>query len=194
MRARGFWAGWRDWPAAVVGVWRRSMQVRVVALTLALSGTAVLIIGLTISYTVAANLFQSQLNQVLTLSAQANNTADSILQSSDASDASAVQSVMNSTLRSITATATTDLVAVYRVPGQESSPLAPQDRVASGLANAISGDLRAQVQANPGGQFWQSVQLRSGTGELVPGVVVGSQITLPSTAGSYELYMGYRLT
>ena len=67
------------------------MQLRVVSLTLALAGTAVLIIGLIISYTVAANLFQSQLTQVLTLSAQATNTASAILQSSDASDASTVQ-------------------------------------------------------------------------------------------------------
>lgn len=194
MSARDFWRGWRDWPARFRALWRRSMQLRVVSLTLALSGTAVLIIGLIISYTVAANLFQSQLNQVLTLSAQATSTANSILQSSDASDASAVQSVMNSTLRSITATAATDLVAVYRVPGQESSPLAPQDRVASGLADVITPDLRAEVQANPDQQFWQSVQLRTSDGKVVPGVVVGSQILLPSTAGDYELYLGYRLT
>ena len=194
MTARTFWAGWRDWPARLRALWRRSMQLRVVSLTLALAGTAVLIIGLIISYTVAANLFQSQLTQVLTLSAQATNTASSILQSSDASDASTVQSVMNSTLRSITSTATTDLIAVYRVPGQESSLIAPQDRVASGLSDAITPELRAKVQADPQGQYWQSVELRSATGALVPGVVVGSQITLPSTAGSYELYLGYRLT
>ena len=170
------------------------MQLRVVSLTLALAGTAVLIIGLVISYTVAANLFQSQLNQVLTLSAQATSTANSILQSSDASDATAVQSVMNQALRSITATATTDLVAVYRVPGQESSAIAPQDRVTSGLGEAISAQLRAEVQSSPDQQFWQSVQLRTSSGTMVPGVVVGSQILLPSTAGSYELYLGYRLT
>lgn len=170
------------------------MQLRVVTLTLGLAGTAVLIIGLVISYTVAANLFQSQLTQVLTLSAQATSTATSILQSSDASDASTVQSVMNSTLRSITATATTDLVAMYRVPGQESSLIAPQDRVTSGLGEVITPELRAKVQGDPQGQFWQSVQLRTTSGSIVPGVVVGSQVTLPSTAGSYELYLGYRLT
>ena len=171
------------------------MQVRVVAITLSLAGTAVLIIGLVISYSVAGNLFQSQLNQVLTLSAQATNTANSILQSSDASDASAVQSVMNSTLRSIATTASTDLVAVYRVPAQESSPLAPQDRVASGLSgDVISANLRAKVQANPDQQFWQSVQLRTASGSYEPGVVVGSTVRLPSTAGTYELYLGFPLT
>ncbi|MFM6973915.1 MAG: MtrAB system histidine kinase MtrB [Agromyces sp.] len=185
---------WRDWPEQLRALWRRSMQLRVVTSTLALAGTAVLIIGLVMSYTVAANLFQTQLNQVLTLSAQATSTADSILQSSDASDATGVQAVMNSTLRSITATATTDLVAIYRVPGQEYSPVAPQDRVASGLADAITAELRAKVQASPNQQFWQSVRLRTSGGQWVPGVVVGSQIMLPSTAGGYELYLGYRLT
>lgn len=185
---------WRRAPRLLAERWRQSMQLRVVALTVALAGTAVLVIGLIMSLTVAANLFQTQLNQVLTLSAQATNAANAILQSSDASDATAVQSVMNSTLRSITATATTDLVAVYRVPGQESSPIAPQDRVASGISAAISPELRTKVQASPGAQYWQSVSLRSASGKTVPGVVVGSQITLPSTAGVYELYLGYPLT
>lgn len=195
MSARDFWRDWRSWPSRARQLWRRSMQVRVVALTLALAGTAVLIIGLIISYSVAANLFQSQLNQVLTLSAQTTSAANQVLTASDASDASAVQSVMNSTLRTIASTSGTDLVAIYRVPGQDSSPLAPQDRIASGLAGSvITDDLRSKVQANPDGQFWQSVQLRDSSGKTVPGVVVGSTIRLPSTAGSYELYLGYPLT
>ena len=176
-------------------LWRRSMQVRVVSLTLALAGSAVLIIGLVISYTVASNLFQSQLNQVLTLSAQATNTANAILQSSDAADASGVQSVMNSTLRSIATTASTDLIAVFRAPDQDSSALAPQDRVASALSgDVISEELRAKVQAHPDQQFWQSVQLRATGGAAEPGVVVGSTIRLPSTAGVYEVYLGFPLT
>ncbi len=170
------------------------MQIRIVALTLALAGTAVLLTGFAISYTVAASLFNSQLSQVLNLSAQATNTANSILESSDAADPSAVQLVMNSMLRTVTATASTDLVAVFRVPGQDYSPLAPQDRVATALdGTVISNELRSKIESNPSAQFWQSVSLRDDSGQQVPGIVVGQQVQLPSTAGSYELYLGFRL-
>lgn len=192
----GAWlSGWRDWPKQLRRSWRRSMQLRTVSVTLALTGVAVAVIGVIISFSVAANLFQSQLNQVLTLSAQATSGANSILASSDASDAAAVQSVMNSALRSVTATSSSNLVALYRVPGQDPSPLAPQDRVSTGLSgDVISADLREQVQSNPEQQFWQSVELLGGDGNPVPGIVVGSQVELPSSAGAYELYLGYRLT
>ena len=175
-------------------LWRRSLQLRVLATTLALSVLAVAVTGVIVSVTVANNLFQSQLDRVLETSARATAAAESVLDSSDASDPSAVQSVSNVALRSATATSASDLFALYRVPDQEFSPIALQDRVSTGLSGeVISDELRAAVQADPDGQYWQSVSLRDASGASVPGIVVGSQIQLPSTAGAYELYLGFRL-
>ena len=47
------------------------------------------------------------------------------------------------------------------------------------------------MQANPGGQFWQSVALENADGGSDPGVVVGSDLEAPPGAGRYELYIGY---
>ena len=53
---------------------------------------------------------------------------------------------------------------------------------------SIPAELREAVSADPGRQQTQVISVTSEqTGEAVPAVVVGSQITLP-TAGRYELY------
>jgi two-component system sensor histidine kinase MtrB len=56
----------------------------------------------------------------------------------------------------------------------------------------ISEELRSEVEANEEPQYWQSVTLATEDGEEVPGIVVGSQLSVP-VAGNYELYIGYSL-
>jgi two-component system sensor histidine kinase MtrB len=68
--------------------------------------------------------------------------------------------------------------------------LAPQDFASQELSGSvITQTLRSSVQEGAGAQFWQSVTLDDG-GSSVPGVVVGSLVSIPS-AGEYELYVAY---
>ena len=50
---------WREVPRRLAALWRRSLQFRTVIITLGLSGLAILVIGLYISFSVASNLFQA---------------------------------------------------------------------------------------------------------------------------------------
>lgn len=181
---------WREAPRRVVELWRRSLQFRTVIITLALSSLAILVIGAYISFSVASNIFQQQLDRALGASNNATAAAQQILDSSDASDRAALQSLMSSTVRTVQAVSGSTAIAYFRAPGQEPNRNAPPDRGAPGLSNVITKELRERVQNNPGGQFWQSVALENGDGGTDPGVVVGSDLEVP-VAGRYELYIGY---
>jgi len=173
--------------------WRSSLQFRTVTITVALSGLAILMVGVYMSVSIGNDLFQSRLSQVLLESDRAASAAQSLFDSSDATDRVQVQNLLSSARTSIAATSSSRLVAVLRVPGQDPSTVAPLDSSTFGESTGVIGaDLRTQVQANNGDQFWQSVTLTGNDDTTMPGIVVGSQITVP-VAGRYELYIAYSL-
>jgi two-component system sensor histidine kinase MtrB len=177
----------------VAALWRSSLQFRTVSITVVLSGVAIVIVGVYMSVSIGNDLFQSRLSQVLLASNRATAAAQGVLDSSDATDRVQVQMLLGSAATTITAAASSNLVAVFRVPGQDPSTVAPQDFSRFGdSTDAITPELRVAVQQNPDEQYWQSVSLTTEDGGKIPGIVVGSQITLP-VAGRYELYIGYSL-
>lgn len=196
-RSSGFsrtgWRSWRSWPGWIAARWRSSLQFRTVGITVVLSGVAILVVGVYMSVSIGNDLFQSRLSQVLLDSNRATTAAQGILDSSDAADRVQVQMLLGSATTTITAASSSSLIAVFRVPRQDPSTVAPQDFSRFGESTgAISPELRAAVQENSGEQHWQSVTLSTEAGSTVPGIVVGSQLTLP-VAGGYELYIGYSL-
>ena len=156
------WA--RDRASRLGTLWRRSLQFRTVLITLGLSSLAILVIGFTISFTVASNLFQAQVERVLASSATANAAAQGILASSDAADRATVQADTNSAIRTIISVSGSPDIALFRERDTAPTAIAPPDFLAPGLGGRISPDLRERVQDNPGGQFWQSVELVDGDG------------------------------
>ena len=187
-----YWSRPRNWPRLLRSSWRSSLQFRTVTVSVAFSGLAILVVGVYMSVSIGNDLFQSRLSQVLLDSNRATSAAQSLFDSSDATDRVQVQNLLSSARTSISATSSSRLVAVLRVPGQESSTVAPQDSSTFGQSTGVIGaDLRTQVQGNNGEQFWQSVTL-TGETTTVPGIIVGSQITVP-VAGRYELYIAYSL-
>ncbi|TFD32344.1 HAMP domain-containing histidine kinase [Cryobacterium sp. TMT1-19] len=187
------WRDWRDWPARIGGLWRSSLQFRTVTITVALSGMAIMVVGVYISASVGNDLFQSRLNQVLVDSNRATTAAQGIFDASDAADRVEVQTLVGSARTLITAASSSQMIAIFRSPGQDASTVAPQDSSSFGVSTGvITPALRLQVQEKAGEQFWQSVTLATDDGAQVPGIVVGSQLTVP-VAGRYELYIGYSL-
>ncbi|WP_199183455.1 MtrAB system histidine kinase MtrB [Cryobacterium sp. Y82] len=188
-----YWSRPRNWPRLVRASWRSSLQFRTVTVSVALSGLAILIVGVYMSVSIGNDLFQSRLSQVLLESDRATSAAQSLFDSSDATDRVQVQNLLSSARTSISAASSSRLVAVLRVPGQEPSTVAPLDSSTFGQSTGVVGaDLRTEVQANDGDQFWQSVTLTGDAATTMPGIVVGSQITVP-VAGRYELYIAYSL-
>ncbi|MEY2698217.1 MAG: hypothetical protein RL720_173, partial [Actinomycetota bacterium] len=177
-------------PARVTRVWRRSLQFRTVVTSMALSGVAIILVGLYMSFSISNDLFASRLNQVLSESQRAQVAAQRIFDSSDATDQASMQSVMNAARTAIRDASSSGLVAVYRVPDQEPNSLAPQNFSSPELTGGvITAELKDQVITTADQQFWQSVELPI-NGTTVPGVVVGSQLDIPG-AGLYELFIGY---
>ncbi|WP_353827354.1 MtrAB system histidine kinase MtrB [Agromyces sp. SYSU T0242] len=174
-------------------VWQRSLQFRTVLITLVLSGLAILVIGVTISFTVASNLFQNQVDQMLASTATARSAAQDVLDASDAADRATVQAVTSSALETVIGVSGSADIALFREPGTAPSSFAPPDVLSPDLGGGkISPELRERVQENPDAQFWQSIELAGPDGEPAPGIVVGTDLVIQE-AGRYELYIGYDL-
>ncbi len=190
--------GWRQWwgtaPARLAHLWRTSLQVRTVAITLALTGIAILFTGVYMSFSISNDLYQSRLEQALRDSSRATTAAQTTLNASDITGGDSVRNLLDSALQTVRASTSSRLIAAFRVPGQDSTFLAPADRSSPGLSgDVISDQLRTAVQHGGTKQFYQSVALASVDGSTDPGIVVGSQLTLP-VVGRYELYIGYDLS
>src|SRR6478752_7686148 len=180
--AGGAWRAIRRRSSAVAGrigsLWRHSLQFRTVLITIGLSGLAILVIGLYITFSIASNLFESQRDRALDASNSAAAAAQTLLESSAAADRGALQSVLDQTVRTVQTVSGSSAIAVLRSPDQEPSTIAPQDRITPALTGLISDELRASVQENADSQFWQSVSLGDEAGED-PGIVVGTDLVLP---------------
>jgi two-component system sensor histidine kinase MtrB len=187
------WRQWRLWPAQLAQLWRSSLQVRTVTITLSLTGVAILLTGIYMALSISHDLYQSRLDQALRDSSRATSTAQETLNAADVTDSDAVKRLLDSVLPTVQTSASSQLIAAYRVPGQGQSFLAPPDRTSPGLDGVISKQLRFAVQKGGTKQYFQSVALPLVDGSTDPGIVVGSQLSLP-TAGNYELYIGYDLS
>lgn len=183
---------WRLAPSRLARLWRRSLQLRTVTITLLLTGAAILITGVYMALSISNDLYQSRLTEALRDSSRATTAAQSTLNASDLSAGDSGKNLLNTALQTVQASTSSRLVAAYRVPGQDTTVLAPPDRGSPALNPVISDQLRTQVQNGGTKQFYQSVALPAGTGDTDPGIVVGTQLTLPSY-GHYELYIGYNL-
>ncbi|WP_374007695.1 MtrAB system histidine kinase MtrB [Leifsonia sp. LS-T14] len=183
---------WRQLPSRLARVWRGSLQLRTVAITLLLTGVAILVTGVYMALSISNDLYQSRLDQALRDSSRATTTAQSTLNASDVSSGDAGKNLLNTVLQSVQASTSSRLVAAYRVPGQDTGVLAPPDRGSPAINSVISPELREKVQNGGTKQYYQSVSLPAVGGDTDPGIVVGSQLTLPSY-GKYELYIGYNL-
>lgn len=184
---------WRDVPRRLSVLWRRSLQFRTVIITLGLSSLAILVIGLYISFSVASNLFQANRDAVLEASNNATGAAQSLLSASDASDRASMQKLVADAISTVSSVSGSNDLGLFRAPGQDAVTFAPSDRLSPGLSGVITPELRSQVQDHPDSQYWQSVALPDDEGGTHPGIVVGSDLELPSDAGRYELYIGYDL-
>jgi two-component system sensor histidine kinase MtrB len=183
---------WRQVPSQLARVWRTSLQVRTVAITLLLTGAAILVTGIYMSLSISNDLYQSRLDQALRDSSRATTAAQSALNASDISSVDSGKNLLSSALTTVQSSTSSRLVAAYRVPGQDTTTPAPPDRGSPGLNLVITDSLRQQVQIGGTKQYYQSVALPGANGTTDPGLVVGTQLTLPSY-GHYELYIGYNL-
>lgn len=186
---------WRAGLRKVVKLWRSSLQLRTVAITVILSSITVWIIGGYMSFSVGTNLFDSRRDQVLDSSSRATIAAQGRFDAVDDADSVDLDDVMQRALEVASQAASTPAtIAILRTPGEDGrNP--PVDRISGGYAILISDELRATVGAPSDRRisYTQSVQLTDEDGVTSPGIIVGSQLGVPN-GDQYELYLVYNLS
>ena len=186
---------WRDWLSRARRLWRSSLQLRTVAITVALSTVAVTIISGYMSISIATNLYEARKQQVLAEARQATATAQQVFDSSVTQtgtiDLETANSSAQTTIRSAGSNPGGTQYAILRTEGQQ-SPQNMQPTSTRGLdLSVISPELRAQVAEGDGSVYAQAVTIDTETA-VDPGIVVGGAIEVP-TAGQYEVYLVYNV-
>jgi two-component system, OmpR family, sensor histidine kinase MtrB len=177
-------------------LWRRSLLTRTVALTAALSGLGVTVIGGYMSLTIAESLFESRISQVLGETASATLTAQALFDNSVTAagtiDVETANTTAQTAVRAAQSSPGGSGFAILRTPGQ----ITPQTMTSTSTAgldlSVVSTPLRSTVVTQPNQIHYQSVSLTV-DGEVRPGVVTASSLQVPS-AGRYELYLIYDLS
>ena len=177
-----------------IGLLRRSIQVRAVVSTLALTGIALVVLGGFLSFSIGNGLFQTRLTQVLNESQRAVIQVQNTFSASNVTDEVALQTLMNSVVPSLESNSGSQerKVALLRTPGQPAGSLSLQSPMSSTLdLKVIPKSLRDKVSTAGSHLDYQSVSIPASDGSH-PGLVVGAPIQIP-VAGAYELYLIFDL-
>jgi two-component system, OmpR family, sensor histidine kinase MtrB len=189
-----------DWRAALDRLrrlWRGSLRLRTVAITLALSVIAVTVIGAYISSSVRSNLFDGRRDQIVLEAGRAADNAQRIFDDVGVSgEAQDLEGALDAAAIAIRASVSTGpLVAILRAPDQGGVP-AVEDRadVPEFDLSMVSPELQTEVLGSGGGTVsWQSLGIDSATGTgTAPAIITGSLIDVQ--AQDYQLYLVYDLS
>lgn len=186
---------WRSLVLRARHLWRSSLQLRTVAITVFLSMIAVTLISGYMSISIATNLYDARKTQAIAEARQATVSAQDLFNSSVASngtiDVEAVNQTALTTIRSVASSPGGAQFAILRTPGQNTAVTMTPTRTGGLDETIISDELREQVSKDDGQLYSQAVTLQNETA-IDPGLVVGSVFEVP-TAGQYELYLVYNV-
>lgn len=187
---------WRAWRDRLIHVWRGSLRIRTIVITVLLSALAVTVIGVVISTSVRTNLFDSRRDQVLAEAGRATEQAQGMFTTAaELGDSVDVQATADAALASVQRSTTARYLAFLWVPGQDVPRLA--DPRASAVfdtgAIEVSDELRqATLDGDAGTLSWQSISVPQPPASG-PGIMTGAVLDT-ITAGRYELYLVYDLS
>lgn len=169
-------------------------MVRTMTITGLVTGFVVLVSGVFILTSISDDLYSSRRDQALQDSARATLAAQHDLDASDASNRGSLSTLAESVRRTVRDTSSSQIVYLRRQPGQTSFPEAPPPSYTNRmLVDAVSPELARAVAADTQPQHWQAVTFVAEDGTTSPGIVVASSLTFPAGAGTYDLFIGYKL-
>jgi two-component system sensor histidine kinase MtrB len=182
---------WRAWLARLAHLWRSSLQVRTVAITVVLSGVAVAVIGGYMSVSVGTNLFDSRRDQLTATSENATlagqRVFDEAAEQLGSEDVDVTLKDAADAISSAASSAGDPVFALLRSPGDDGATSPGFDTDA-----LLSPELREAVQTSTEPRTHsQSVPLVQDDATVQPGLVVGS--TLDVRGSQYELYLVYNI-
>jgi two-component system, OmpR family, sensor histidine kinase MtrB len=171
-------------------LWRSSLQFRVIVSTMLLGLVVVLALGSYLYQQIANGLVDARVSQAKQDALQGSRSAQTQFDATDNTDTTSMTQLATdiaSQLASPGADQSRDIILVRS--GDSSSPTKIPTILSGDIGlPSIPGELRKAVAADPTHQKTQVISVTSEqTGQAVPAVIVGSQVTVP-TAGRYELY------
>ncbi len=165
--------------SAIASAFRRSLEVRIVAITVALSAIALLATGTYMSYTIGNGLFQARVDQVRAESDRAVDAAQSLFDSTTAADGSALSVLQLQVLTQVESIATSNAgIALQRAPGTQVNFAVPNVST-RGTAILLSDELQNEMSTGQDDQYYQSVSIPA-AGAPHPGLIVGSTVNVPT--------------
>ncbi|MBU1250058.1 MAG: HAMP domain-containing histidine kinase [Actinobacteria bacterium] len=187
--------GWRSMVGRLRHVWRTSLQLRTVAITVFFTTVGVTLISGYMSISIATNLYDARKQQVLAEARQATASAQQLFDSSVTQtgtiDVEAANQAAQLAISNVTASPGGSQLAILRTPGQVTQQTMTPRRSTGLDLSVISDELRDQVADDDGMLYSQAVSIPDEE-RIDPGLVVGSALEVP-TAGQYELYLVYNV-
>ena len=187
---------WRAWLSRVPRLWRSSLQLRTVTITVVLSAIAVFVIGGYMSLSVGTNLFEFRKAQLTATSENATVAGQRVFdEAAEQLGSEDLELTLQAAADAIASTASTTAGTEFAILRSlsESGPGNPQDiRSRDFDAQLISAELRDAVEgAVEPRTHSQSVALVQRDGTVLPGLAVGS--TLDIRGAKYGLYLVFNI-
>src|SRR5690606_27959124 len=168
------------------GVFRRSLQARVVAASMALSTLALVGVFGYMSASVGQNLFETRRDDALVEAVQASGEMqqifnEAVTQNLTSGEVDALQDTALQAISGIISSRSTTEYAMLRSNGQAETLLQMNDVQSQAFeAELLTIDLRRSVADAPESPFYQSVRIATPTGDQ-PGLIVGTAVDVPLT-------------
>ncbi|WP_235019916.1 MtrAB system histidine kinase MtrB [Ruania rhizosphaerae] len=173
--------------------WSRSLRLRVAFFTVVVGTVALALLATVLSDQVRDGLFEQRRDQVLVDAANRAEQAQRRFDGATVSTAQDAQLLANDMVESIQATAAdSEGALLLPAPGSTTGAAILPPATDQSLRSVIEEELQAEI-ADQNFQQWQSIALPGPAAEEVPGIVVGSPVTIP-VAGNYQLFMVYSLS
>ncbi len=171
-----------------IALWRRSLQVRVVSLTVVLGLVATWVVGAFLANQVGERLLESGRDQAFRDAKVATNEFQRRLDTYTESASGPLEGYVRESLNLVLDTGGDSAVGVLLLRQPDSAPADVLTSYASGSLDPsiVPQILRETVRSTETQQSAQ-IALTRPDGRLDPGMLVGAQVEV-STAGAYELY------
>ena len=175
---------------SLAGFWRRSIQTRVVTSTILLSALVISLTGWALLRDVASGLAENRRTTAISEARSGFESAQLQINAAVEREPSTQSQTLTQMVDSLTSsrgeTRTYELVLQGPLtPGAGQVPVRSSAAIASG--SLPQGLVRQVVEK--GGTYWRYSRLGVlGSNEREPGVVVGSQLHVPSTGDTYALF------
>jgi two-component system sensor histidine kinase MtrB len=180
------------WWSRLTTSWRRSLQFRAVAATVALSALALAGTGAFLSNQIAAGLFEERFRQMQGESVRGLNEVKSNFESAATTDRSSTVAFVNDTLKLVQGDGASVQRDFVLTPLPSSENIYVTNTASGGLTTGvIPAELAATVRDNPG-VYWQSLEFPRDNAD-VPGLAFGTKVSLPP-GREYALYLVYDLS